>query len=113
MNETESIATRGPNAAYEFPSLSILKQAHLKLLAVEQQSGERAATNPVLLDDVRDFMFRAGATGRILEDDKERGVAQTLLNYWATVLFRAGVPDDSVPPTSLVELDESAERDLD
>lgn len=113
MNETESIATRGPNAAYEFPSLSILKQAHLKLLAVEQQSGERAAANPVLLDDVRDFMFRAGATGRILEDDKERGVAQTLLNYWATVLFRAGVPDDSVPPTSLVELDESAERDLD
>jgi WD40 repeat protein/tetratricopeptide (TPR) repeat protein len=113
MNETESIATRGPNAAYEFPSLSILKQAHLKLLAVEEQSGERAAADPIFLDDVRDFMLRAGATGRILEDDKERGVAQTLLNYWATVLFRAGVPDESVPPTSLVELDESAERDLD
>ncbi len=58
-------------------------------------------------------MLRASATGRILDDDKDRGVAQTLLNYWATVLFRAGVPDDTVPVTSLAELEENAGRELD
>src|SRR5436190_9699664 len=113
MNETTDLGAKDTIAAYEFPSADILKQAHLKLLAMEAKAGERSATDVAFLDEVRDFMLRASATGRILEDDKDRGVAQTVLNYWATVLFRAGVPDDTVPPTSLADLDESVTRDLD
>ncbi|HEX4707681.1 MAG TPA: hypothetical protein VH229_08105 [Candidatus Udaeobacter sp.] len=113
MNEATDLGAEATIAAYEFPSADILKQAHLKLLAMEAEAGERSATDVAFLDEVRDFMLRASATGRILEDDKDRGVAQTVLNYWATVLFRAGVPDDTVPPTSLADLDESVTRDLD
>ena len=95
-------------AAYEFPSLALLKAAHLKMLERESDSA-----GPGFLEDVREFMMRASATGRILDDDKERGIAQTLLSYWATVLIRAGVPEEKIPRTSLAELDESAGRDLD
>jgi WD40 repeat protein/tetratricopeptide (TPR) repeat protein len=113
MKEAANLRTEETIAAYEFPSLAILKQAHLKLLAMDADAGERAAANVTFLDEVRDFMLRASATGRILDDDKERGVAQTLLNYWATVLFRAGIPDNTFPPTLLADLDESVNRDLD
>ncbi len=108
-----SAAAPEPGEGYEFPSLRLLKDAHLQLLQLESPGGEEDAASATFLDSVRDFMLRASATGRILDDDKDRGVAQTLLNYWATVLFRAGVPDDTVPVTSLAELEENAGRELD
>ena len=108
MNESQIESVREEAAAYEFPSLAVLKAAHLRLLERESSS-----PGPDFLEDVRDFMMRARETGRILDDDKERGIAQTLLNYWATVLIRAGMPDEKMPRTSLAEMDESAGRDLD
>jgi WD40 repeat protein/Flp pilus assembly protein TadD len=113
MNEPEVTSAFEAVTAYQFPSLTVLKQAHLKLLAKEAEPANLEGTKTAFLENVRDFMLRARATGRILEDDKERGIAQTLINYWATVLFRAGVPDDTVPQTSLLDLDENASRDLD
>jgi hypothetical protein len=55
-------------------------------------------------------MLRARVTGRILDNEKERCIAQTLINYWVTVPFRPGVRDEMIPRTSLAELDESAGR---
>jgi hypothetical protein len=55
-------------------------------------------------------MLRARVTGRILDNEKERCIAQTLINYWVTVLFCPGVRDEMIPRTSLAELDESAGR---
>ena len=107
MNEPQAPLELEEAAAYEFPSLAVMKAAHLKLLERESASG------PAFLDDVREFMLRASATGRVLDDDKERGIAQTLLNYWVTVLIRAGEPEEKIPRTTLAELDENAGRDLD
>ena len=108
MNESSPASVREEAAAYEFPSLALLKAAHLKMLERESDS-----VGPGFLEEVREFMMRASATGRILDDDTERGIAQTLLGYWATVLIRAGVPEEKIPRTSLAEMDESAGRDLD
>ena len=107
MNEPQAPLELEEAAAYEFPSLAVMKAAHLKLLERESASG------PAFLDDVREFMLRASATGRVLDDDKERGIAQTLLNYWVTVLYPAGEPEEKIPRTTLAELDENAGRDLD
>ena len=108
MNESNPASVREEAAAYEFPSLALLKAAHLKMLERESDS-----VGPGFLEEVREFMMRASATGRILDDDTERGIAQTLLGYWATVLIRAGVPEEKIPRTSLADMDESASRDLD
>jgi WD40 repeat protein/tetratricopeptide (TPR) repeat protein len=113
MSEADTAAAAEPITGYEFPSLTILKQRHLELLEAETESANRETPAADFLEDVREFMYRASATGRVLDDDHDRGTAQTLLNYWATVLFRAGVPDETVPPTSLLPWDETAGRDLD
>lgn len=113
MNESQTGSASEQAAAYEFPSLAVLKAAHLKLLEQESAAASPEKASSAFLADVRDFMLRASATGRILDDEKERGIAQTLINYWVTVLFRAGMRDEMIPRTSLVELDESAGRDLD
>jgi hypothetical protein len=70
MNEPQAPLELEEAAAYEFPSLAVMKAAHLKLLERESASG------PAFLDDVRDFMLRASATGRELDDEKERGIAE-------------------------------------
>ena len=114
MNESDTVtSSTGPIEAYEFPSLDSLKGRHLKLLELEAAPGESETPDPDFIDEVRDFMCRASATGRVLDEQPERATAQTLLNYWSTVLFRAGLPEEEMPPTSLAELDENAGRDLD
>jgi WD40 repeat protein/tetratricopeptide (TPR) repeat protein len=108
MNESDVRSVREEVAAYEFPSLALLKAAHLKMLERESDLAD-----PDFLEDVRELMMRISATGRILDDDKERGIAQTLLSYWATVLIRAGVPEEKIPRSSLAEFDEGVGRHLD
>ncbi len=98
--------------AYEFPSLTVLKETHMELLRQEPRV-EGDEITPKFLNRVKTFMRRASATGRILEDDVERGIAQTLLSYWVTVLYRHGIPEDSMPASFLIELDDTAGRDLD
>jgi hypothetical protein len=65
----------------------VLKRIHYRLLEVEEAAeGDKPSASH--LEAVRNFMLRASATGRIIEDFDEREIAQTLLNYWATVLMR-------------------------
>jgi hypothetical protein len=88
MNEPQTGSAPEQAAAYEFPSLAVLKAAHMKLLEQDSLEAKAEKSSPAFLADVRDFMLRASATGRILDDEKERGIAQTLINYWVTVLLR-------------------------
>ena len=110
MSKSSSGTLSEKDAAYEFPSLSTLKAAHLKLLDLESTAVSPEETK-VFHREIRDFMLRASATGRILDDDKERGIAQTLLNYWATVIIRTG--EENIPSTSLLDLVEERGRELD
>src|SRR4051794_18841869 len=74
-------------AARRFPSLAAMRSAHRDLLARHRRSGNR----PELLNAMKVFLRRGGATGALLEIDSERHAGQSVLDYWATILYRAGV----------------------
>ena len=52
-----------------------------------------------LADEMATLMRRAEATGRVLYHDSERTAAQSILNYWSAILYRAGV----TPPSGDLE----------
>jgi WD40 repeat protein len=82
-----------------FASLAALKAAHGELAQRRRASAETA----ILLDDIAIFLRRGQATGALLDDDDERAAAQSLLNYWANILYRAG---REPPEATLAEFDQ-------
>jgi WD40 repeat protein len=81
-----------------FAALAALKAAHADLTQRRRASPEP----PTLLDDIAAFVRRGQASGALLDDDDERAVAQSLLNYWANILYRAG---REPPDATLAEFD--------
>jgi energy-coupling factor transporter ATP-binding protein EcfA2 len=81
-----------------FASLAALKAAHAELLQRRRTDGE----TPVLLDAIAAFAQRGQATGALLDDDDERGAAQSMLNYWSNIAYRAG---REPPDATLAEFD--------
>lgn len=73
------------SAPKTFPSLAALRQAHVSLLQ-RHRAGQKAA----LLDEIEDLVARGSATGAVIDADSERWEAQGVLDYWVSVLFRAG-----------------------
>lgn len=72
-----------------FKSLRALCLAHSRLKRRRYESG---LTTRLLRDIVR-FVERGALTGLILERDDDRWYAQSLLDYWANVLYRAHWPE--------------------
>ena len=99
MAETNGTLTKDTKAATPFASFSLLMDAHSELLQREPDTSEKS----VYLTEVQAFFDRAQVTGAVLENEDERSTAQSILNYWITVLYRANVgkPDD----TALAEYD--------
>ncbi|MFL5804092.1 MAG: WD40 repeat domain-containing protein [Roseiflexaceae bacterium] len=85
--------------AATFASLAALKAAHGELAQRRRANAKTA----VLLDDIGVFLRRGQATGALLDDDDERAAAQSLLNYWANILYRAG---REPPDATLAEFDQ-------
>ncbi|MBK9715198.1 MAG: WD40 repeat domain-containing protein [Kouleothrix sp.] len=81
-----------------FASLAALKAAHADLLQRRRAGPE----TPALLDDIATLVRRGQGTGVLLDDDDERAAAQSLLNYWANILYRAG---REPPDATLAEFD--------
>jgi WD40 repeat protein len=82
-----------------FESASVLREAHARLLdALDAKLGNdtsaqgEAAALAQLESEVHQFMKRAVATGAYIEEIAERTACQTLLDYWASSLSRAGMP---------------------
>ncbi|MDQ3249158.1 MAG: ATP-binding protein, partial [Chloroflexota bacterium] len=73
-----------------FPSLAALRAAHSTLLQAHRTQGE---TDPGLLTAIDTFVYQAQASGALLDNEEERMAAQGLLDYWTTILYRAGQPD--------------------
>ena len=67
-----------PSEYFGFENLPALQAAHARL--VRQQGGSAAPAD--FLESVEAFVIKAGATGRILEDDDARTSAQTVIDYW-------------------------------
>ncbi|HSK77651.1 MAG TPA: hypothetical protein VLQ45_14470 [Thermoanaerobaculia bacterium] len=72
------------DAAVRFPSLASLRVAHGELLRQQRES-----TDPELRANIETFIRRGQATGALLDENENRWEAQSILDYWATFLFRA------------------------
>lgn len=70
-----------------YSSFVLLMDAHSGLLQQEPTAEERED----YLTAVQNFLKRAQETGAVLENPEERYTAQSLLNYWITVLYRAEI----------------------
>ncbi len=99
-----------------FESASELREDHANLLEAldreiekdTDQASEAAALAHVAAR-VRVFLERGAATGLYLEDIKDRTACQVLLDYWASILLRAGMP---VPGARLAGFDWNQLPDL-
>ena len=98
-NTTPTIATI-PTAdpAQHFEKLADLQTAHAALIKRQRESADPAG----LLADMVALIRRGQASGAVLDGSAEREDAQSMLDYWATRLVRAG---RDLPDTTLAEFD--------
>ncbi|MCX6030642.1 MAG: hypothetical protein NT169_15265 [Chloroflexi bacterium] len=80
------------------PSLPALRAAHGELVQRRRATGD----TPELLADVRAFIGRGEATGVLLDAEDDRLAAQSLLDFWANTLVRAG---EQPPDATLADFD--------
>lgn len=78
-----------------YDDLAMLHAAHLALLARQAPSGGRSV--PIDADEAQAFLRRAQATGAVLVDPEERGIAQRIIDYWSADLLSSerGPPMDA------------------
>jgi hypothetical protein len=101
-----SITSTGMNdEADRFPSLGALRIAHNYLL---RQYREQRNT-PAILSAIARLISQGKLTGALLDSEENRWAAQGLLDYWSSILYRAGYepPDatlDEFDPTFAPEL---------
>ena len=88
-----------------FPSFASLRAAHSELLKQHRQT----ELTPKLLTEVKTFLLRGRTTGALLDTEDERWAAQSLLDYWTSILYRQG---EEPPDTTLVEFDPSLAPEL-
>lgn len=104
MNNTET--TANPKAdEIRFPSLSSLRVAHSELLKLHREQGNQSD----VLTQIEQFMLKGRATGAVLDNEDDRWAAQGILDYWSSLLYRAG---QEPPDTTLVDFDPSLAPDL-
>ncbi|GAB4369684.1 MAG: hypothetical protein Kow00121_09790 [Elainellaceae cyanobacterium] len=88
-----------------FPSLSSLRVAHSELLKLHREQGSQ----PEVLSQIEQFMLKGRSTGAVLDNEDDRWAAQSILDYWSSLLYRAG---QEPPDTTLIEFDPSLAPDL-
>src|SRR3954454_11173990 len=66
-----------------FATLFELREANRKLQLGLRDGGARS-----IVDDAENFIYRARATGALLEDELERLECQNLVTYWITHVYR-------------------------
>ncbi|MGQ0604225.1 MAG: nSTAND1 domain-containing NTPase, partial [Anaerolineales bacterium] len=82
-----------PEPADPYPSLDALRTAHRDLVGANRDAEE--ALSDIAAIEV--FVQRAQITGALLDSERDRQAAQSLLNYWSTRLYRAGhEPPDAI-----------------
>jgi WD40 repeat protein/energy-coupling factor transporter ATP-binding protein EcfA2 len=88
-----------------FPSFDSLRAAHSEMLKQYRQSND----SPEMEEKIKAFIKKAQDTGVLIDIENDRMAAQSLLDYWATHLFRMGV---EMSETTLAEFDSSLAPDL-
>jgi hypothetical protein len=83
MSATEKEPVAFKTNGNSFASASALRAAHSDLLKRERT----AQDIPVFLHEVSDFVQRGRTTGALIDSDNERSASQSMLDYWATLLY--------------------------
>ncbi len=99
------VKTLEPAGDDRFPSLASLRVAHSALLKRNREEG-----NEAILAEIEAFVDKGKATGAVLDDESDRWSAQSLLDYWSSILYRNGY---EAPDATLVEFDTALAPDLD
>ncbi len=88
-----------------FPSFDSLRAAHSEMLKQFRHS----SADPEMGKAIQDFIVKAQATGALIDSENDRMAAQSLIDYWATHLYRMNVV---APETTLAEFDSNLAPDL-
>ncbi|MDX2228423.1 MAG: hypothetical protein NW220_02205 [Leptolyngbyaceae cyanobacterium bins.349] len=88
-----------------FPSLASLRAAHSDLLKRHREQGNQ----PEVMAEIHQLIQKGQATGALLDSEDDRWAAQSLLDYWTSLLYRVGV---EVPDATLVDFDPSLAPEL-
>ena len=87
-----------------FSSLAEMQAGHDDLLDRRAGLPEGDAATASFWPEVADFVSCAVATGAVLDASRDRRAAQSILDYWANALYRAGQP---APQARLADFDPS------
>jgi WD40 repeat protein/tetratricopeptide (TPR) repeat protein len=82
-----------------------MREDHNRLLKRHREVGNSLQ----FVDEIRSFIQRGAATGCVLGTDDERFAAQSLLDYWCAILYRA---TGKSPGTALAEFQPEFEPEL-
>lgn len=102
-NAQELIDEQG--AELRFPSLSALRRHHRTLLQSYHQQG----VGPALQAEMQRFVSEGRNTGRVLYHERDRLAAQSLLDYWSSLLYHT---DQHHVDATLAEFDPLSAPDL-
>jgi len=105
MSDTTNPAMIDESAS-RFPSFAPLRTAHSELLKRHRESGN----TPEFLAEVETFIRRGQATGALLDAEDDRWASQSLLDYWVSMMYRAG---HEPPEATLAEFDPALAPELD
>ena len=92
-----------------FPSLAALRVAHNELLKQHRQVQDEDLSEQ-LRGKIEAFIHQGKATGALLDSEDDRWAAQSLLDYWTSVLSRSGYKP---PEATLADFDLSLAPKLD
>ncbi len=104
-DEVLSPVSEGESEGDRFPSLASLRVAHGELLKRHRERG----SEPEVMTEIKQLIRRGRATGALLDREDDRWAAQSLLDYWSSLLYRAGLEP---PEATLVEFDPDLAPDL-
>jgi hypothetical protein len=88
-----------------FPSLTAMRNAHSEMLKLHREKG----TEPEIIAKIEQLINKGRATGAFLDSEDDRWAAQSLLDYWNSLLYRAGY---ETTDAILADLDSSLSPDL-
>lgn len=91
--------------AIPYQAFAELRAEHNALLKRHRESGNM----PEFLAEVGTFIRRGQATGVLLDAEDERWASQSLLDYWSTMVYRAG---REPPDATLAEFDPTLAPEL-
>lgn len=99
----ESPATDDQEVRYS--SLASFRSAHNELVERRRAIGD----TPEIVDEIQKLIRCGQSTGALLDEDRDRQVAQSLLDYWDNILYRVGY---ETPEATLLEFDPTLAPEL-